>query len=186
LRAIESRLNSLNPLAPIIRAQRADVALDRLLGRRAFDLDRIVTLEPEFLQPQRAAHDDHVHGEHCDHCHGHEADHEHEHDHEHDHQHDAGIASISLQTDRPLDGERFSNWLNGLVASKGADILRSKGIIDVAGDERRLVFQSVHMLLEGDYQRPWKAGERRFSRMVFIGRHLDRDMLETGMQRCVA
>jgi G3E family GTPase len=180
LRAIESRLKTLNPLAPVIRAQRADVPLARLLGRRAFDLARIVSLEPHFLQPEGAPHEhQHAHGEHCGECHGHGEQH-------HDHQHDAGIASFSLQSDHPVDGEQFSSWLNALVASKGADILRSKGIIDVAGDDRRLVFQSVHMLLEGDFQRPWQAGERRSSRLVFIGRHLDQDMLEAGFRRCIA
>jgi G3E family GTPase len=179
LRAIEARLHAINPLAPVLRAERANVPLAQLLGRRAFDIERIVSLEPDFLQHGAAGH---VHDEHC----GHDHQHDHEHKHEHDHQHDDAIASISLRSDQPMDGQRIGDWLNALVASKGADLLRSKGIIDVAGDERRLVFQSVHMLLEGDYQRPWKAGEARFSRLVFIGRNLDRGLLEAGFRRCVA
>jgi G3E family GTPase len=174
LAAIEARLKSINPLAPIFRAQRADVPLDQLLGRGGFDIGRIVSLEPAFLQAfdADAAH---VHDEHCDH------------DHErHDHQHDSAIGTVALQSDLPMDGERISAWLNALVASKGADILRSKGIIDVAGDERRLVFQSVHMLLEGDFQRQWRTGDTRSSRLVFIGRHLDRALLAAGFARCVA
>jgi G3E family GTPase len=173
LRAIEARLKAINPLAPVLRAERANVPLGRVLGRAAFDIERIVSLEPDFLQ----GGDGHVHDEHCGHGH---------HDHRHDHRHDDAIASISLRSDQPMDGQRIGDWLSALVASKGADLLRSKGIIDVAGDDRRLVFQSVHMLLEGDYQRPWKPGEARFSRLVFIGRDLDRGLLEAGFRRCVA
>jgi G3E family GTPase len=175
LLAIEARLGRINPLATILRAERARVPLEQLIGRGAFDIGRIVSLEPEFLHPQGAAAA-HVHDEHCGH----------DHEHHHDHQHDSTIASVSLHSDLPMDQERISNWLNALVASKGADILRSKGIIDVAGDERRLVFQSVHMLLEGDFQRPWKAGETRSSRLVFIGRELDRALLEAGLANCAA
>ena len=85
-----------------------------------------------------------------------------------------------------MDSERISYWLNGLVASKGQDILRAKGIIDVRDDPRRLVFQAVHMLLEGDFQRPWLAGETRYSRLVFIGRRLDEAALRAGFESCIA
>ena len=167
LAAIETRLKAINPLAPIMRAQRANVQLDQLIGRGGFDLARVISLEPAFLQAE-----EHVHGEHCDHEH-------------HDHQHDSDISTVALQSDRPLDGEKISAWLNALVASKGADILRAKGIIDVAGEARQLVFQSVHMLLEGDFQRPWRTGEKRSSRLVFIGRNLDRVLLAAGFERCI-
>jgi G3E family GTPase len=123
-----------------------------------------------------------VHDEHC----GHDHDHDHEHHEHHDHEHDSGIRSISLVAHAPLDGDRISMWLNGLVASKGQDILRAKGIIDVKGENRRLVFQAVHMLLEGDFQREWKAGEERYSRLVFIGRDLDEHLLRAGFEGCIA
>jgi G3E family GTPase len=85
-----------------------------------------------------------------------------------------------------MDGARVSMWLNGLIASKGQDILRAKGIIDVKDEPRRLVFQAVHMLLEGDLQRAWKPGEPRYSRLVFIGRKLDEDALRAGFTGCAA
>ena len=174
LTAIEARLKAINPLAPILRAQRANVPLDQLIGRGGFDLARIVSLEPAFLQPEEASQEHgHVHDEHCGHRH-------------HDHQHDSDIGTVALQAQRPMDAEKISAWLTALVASKGADILRAKGIIDVAGDGRRLVFQSVHMLLEGDFQRPWRETEARSSRLVFIGRHLDRALLSAGFNRCIA
>jgi G3E family GTPase len=182
LRGIETRLRKLNPLAPIHRAQRSNVALDKVLGRGGFDLERIVSLEPDFLNP---AHGEagHVHDEHCEHDHG---SHEHDHAHHHDHEHDSGIDSISLTSHAPMDGNRISLWLNGLITSKGQDILRAKGIIDVKGESRRLVFQSVHMLLEGDLQRAWKPEEPRYSRLVFIGRNLDQKALQKGFESCVA
>jgi G3E family GTPase len=179
LREIEARLRRLNPLAPIHRAQRSNVALDKVLGRGGFDIDRIVSLEPDFLEPGHGEAG-HVHDEHCGHDH-----HDHDH-HAHDHEHDAGISSISLTSQTPMDGGKVSDWLAYVVQSQGPDILRAKGIIDVQGEDRRLVFQAVHMLLEGDLQRPWKAGEPRYSRLVFIGRNLDRNALQIGFESCVA
>jgi G3E family GTPase len=183
LRAIETRLRKLNPLAPIHRAQRSNVPLDKVLGRGGFDIDRIVSLEPDFLNPPHGEAG-HVHDEHC----GHEHDHDHGHDHGHDpdHEHDAGIGSISLTSRKPMDGSKISDWLAYVVQSQGPDILRAKGIIDVKGEDRRLVFQAVHMLLEGDLQRAWKPGEERYSRLVFIGRNLDRNALQIGFESCAA
>jgi G3E family GTPase len=175
---IEARLRKLNPLAPIHRTNRADVALDKLLDRHGFDLGHILSLEPDFLDPDDA---DHVHDEPC----GSDQGPHHHHD-RHDHRHDDGIRSIALTADRPLDAEKAEAWLNALVAVKGQDILRAKGILNVAGDDRRLVFQAVHRLLEGDFQQAWRQDERRYSRLVFIGRDLDREALKTGFAACAA
>ena len=184
LRMLEARLRRLNPLAPIHRAQRSNVPLDTILGRGGFDLDRIVSIEPEFLNP---AHGEagHVHDEHCDHDHGHDHGQDHGHAKASD-IHDDDIRGISLRLDRPLDGGKITNWLNDVLATQGPDILRAKGIIDVAGDERRLVFQAVHMILEGDFQRPWNATDERHSRLVFIGRDLDEAKLRAGFEACAA
>jgi G3E family GTPase len=178
LQAVERQLRRLNPLAPIQRTLRSGVALDTVLGRGGFDLERIVALEPEFLKP---AHGEagHVHDEHCGHDHGAPAD-------AADHVHDSGIASVSLTSTHPMDATRIQAWLTQLVATQGADILRAKGIIDVAGDQRRLVFHAVHMILEGDHQRPWRADEPRSSRLVFIGRHLDGAALQAAFDACAA
>ena len=176
LKAVEATIRRLNPLAPIHRAQRSDVPLDAILGRGSFDLGRITELEPEFLNP---AHGEagHVHDEHCDHDHDH---------HEHDHVAQAGIRGVALSSDKPVDGIKVTQWLNDLIATKGPDILRAKGILDVKGDDRRLVFQAVHMIMEGDFQRPWKDGEPRYSRLVFIGRDLDEAALRAGFESCAA
>jgi G3E family GTPase len=177
LKDIEAKLRRLNPLAPIHRAKRADVPLEAILGRGGFDLDRIVTLEPEFLNPKHGEAG-HVHDEHCEHD-----DHDH---HHHDHEHDEEIKSISLTSEKPMDRRKVSRWLTGLVAKQGQDILRAKGIIDVKNEKRRLVFQAVHMVLEGDLQREWKPSEKRYSRIVFIGRKLDPKALKEGFDACVA
>ena len=173
LAEVEGRLRRLNPLAPIHRAQRSNIALPLILERGGFDLERILDLEPEFLNP---AHGEagHVHDEHCDHDHEH---HVHAHGgHAHE---DQDIQGVSLTTERPLDGQRVTQWL-------GPDILRAKGILDIKGEERRLVFQAVHMIMEGDLQRPWRPSDRRYSRMVFIGRNLDKVGLEIGLKACEA
>ena len=181
LAEVERRLRAMNPLAPIHRAVRSDVPLDAILGRGGFDLDRMVSLEPDFLNP---AHGDagHVHDEHCDH------DHDHGHDHHHGgHAHeDQDIQGVSITSERPIDGQKVTRWLNELLQAQGPDILRTKGILDVKGETRRLVFQAVHMILEGDLQKPWRDDERRYSRMVFIGRNLDRAKLQAGLTSCEA
>ena len=73
-----------------------------------------------------------------------------------------------------------------MLQAQGPDILRAKGILDIAGEDRRLVFQAVHMILEGDFQRDWREDEKRFSRMVFIGRNLDEAELKADFEACAA
>ncbi len=192
LAEVERAIRTLNPLAPIRRAQRSNVPLDTILGRHAFDLARVTELQPDFLNP---AHGEpgHVHDEHCghDHHHDHDNDHDH-HDHGHDHGHihdhvaESGITSISLTSDKPIDANRVTAWLNNVLQTQGVDILRAKGILDIKGEDRRLVFQAVHMILEGDFQGPWRDGDKRYSRLVFIGRNLDEAALRAGFESCVA
>ena len=185
LRMIEARIRRMNPLAPIHRAQRSNVPLETILGRNSFDLERITQLEPDFLNPGHGE-PGHVHDEHCGHDHDH---HHHGHDHHHhhdDHVHDDDIKGVSLRLDRPVDSKKITNWLNDLLAKQGPDILRAKGIVDVKGEDKRLVFQAVHMILEGDLQRPWREDEERYSRMVFIGRNLDEAALREGFEACAA
>jgi len=188
LAMVEARLRGLNPLAPIVHAERANVPLDQVLGRHGFDLGRINEVRPEFLNPPHGA-DGHVHDEHCGHDHFHDHGHDHAHDHHHDHgprghAHEDDIKGVALSLDRPVDGQRFTQWLDRLLGEQGQNILRAKGIIDVKGEDRRLVFQAVHMILEGDLQKPWGETERRWSRAVFIGRDLNEAELKAGFESC--
>ena len=153
---VEKRIRAINPYAKIHRTERSKVELNDVLGRGAFELDRILSLEPDFLEEG----------------------------HHHDHNED--VKSISLTTDKPLDSEKFFKWLQYVSQSQGTDILRLKGILDMKGEDQRFVVQGVHMLLEGDRQRPWKPTEKRHSRLVFIGRNLDRGLLASSFKACEA
>ena len=85
-----------------------------------------------------------------------------------------------------MNGVKLTRWLNTVLQEQGPDILRAKGILDVQGEDKRLVFQAVHMILDGELQRPWREGEHRYSRMVFIGRNLDEAALRQGFEACAA
>jgi G3E family GTPase len=177
LAEVEARIRAINPYAKLHRTERCAVALSDVLERGAFDLDRILEIEPEFLH----ADDGHDH----DHDHAH---HGHDHDHSHGglkHYHDEDMQSLSLRSDVPLDPTVFMPWLQDLVAKEGQKILRSKGILSFRDDDDRYVFQGVHMMLEGDHQRKWKDDEKRESRLVFIGRDLPEDLIRGGFARCI-
>ena len=184
LREVEAAVRRINPLAPIHHAVKSDVPLDAILNRGGFDLERIVEIEPEFANPAHGE-EGHVHDEHC-------APSQPGHDHHHDHgprghaHEDQDIRGVALQLDRPVDGPRVTRWLNEVLQAQGPDILRAKGILDVKGESRRLVFQAVHMILDGELQRDWRDGEPRTSRMVFIGRNLDEARLRAGFEACAA
>ncbi|HEX8807363.1 MAG TPA: GTP-binding protein [Xanthobacteraceae bacterium] len=185
---VEARIRGINPYAKLHRTERAKIALEAVLGRNAFDLDRILDLEPAFLEGDEHDHDhhhnhDHEHGdhhhddEHADHKHGHGGL---------KHYHDEEMQSISLRTDTPLDPDKFFPWVQDLVQKEGPNILRCKGILSFKNDDQRFVFQGVHMILDGDHQRPWRPDEKRESRIVFIGRKLPEDKIREGFAGCVA
>ena len=183
---VEARIRGINPYAKLHRTERAQIAIEEVLGRNAFDLDRILDIEPEFLTG-----DHHGHDHHHDHEHGHEHHHEHAHDHAHKHgglkhYHDEEMQSLSLRSDKPLNPDKFFPWVQDLVQKEGPSILRCKGILSFKDDDERFVFQGVHMILDGDHQRPWKPGEERLSRIVFIGRNLPEDKIRQGFESCVA
>lgn len=208
LRKIEATVRAINPGAQIHHAERSDVALDKVLDRGAFDLQRALENDPQFLDQDHAHEHDHECGPDCDHeHHGHGHDHKHDHDdhkghdhhdhecgpdctHEHHHGevaaiHDITIQSISLRGG-DMEPKRFFPWLEKITQTEGPNILRLKGIISIKDDADRYVVQGVHMILEGDHQRPWKEQEKRESRLVFIGRNLDRERLTRTFEACQA
>jgi G3E family GTPase len=101
------------------------------------------------------------------------------------HQHDESIYSISIVEPGIVSGDRLNRWLNQLVQNEGANIFRLKGILDVDAEDRRFVFQGVHMLLDGRPGKPWKPGETRRNELVFIGRNLDAKRLEREFRACL-
>ena len=181
LRELEARIRGLNPYARLHRTERAKIDISEVLGRNAFDLDRILTIEPDFLQGE-----DHDHDHHHDHGdHAHDA-HHHHHGNGLKHYHDEDMQSVALRTDKALDPDKFFPWIQDLVAKDGPSILRCKGILSFKDDPERFVFQGVHMILDGDHQRPWRPEEVRDSRIVFIGRNLPEDKIRQGFESCIA
>ncbi|SEC23378.1 GTPase, G3E family [Rhizobiales bacterium GAS191] len=203
LEEVEARIRGINPYAKLHRTQNCAVPLDAVLGRDAFDLERILEIEPAFLDDEED-HDHHGH----DHAHGHDHHHDghHEHDHHHDakgnrhagsagkahshrglkHYHDEEMQSVSARIEGEVDPEKFMPWIQELTQTRGVDILRSKGILAFKDEPKRFVFQGVHMILDGDLQRPWKDDEKRESKIVFIGRHLDEAAIRKGFLACAA
>ena len=173
---VEARIRAINPYAKLHKTTRCDVPLDAVLGRNAFDLERILEIEPEFLHADDHGHDHHSH------------DHGHGHDHAHGlkHYHDEDMQSISIRLDGDVDPEKFMPWVNDLVQREGPSILRSKGILAFKGEPKRYVFQGVHMILDGDVQREWKPDEKRECRIVFIGREMKEKEIREGFLACAA
>ncbi len=155
-REVERRIREINAVAPIVRTSHGKVDLDRILDVGAFDLDRVLIDDPEFLDPDA------------------------------EHQHDLSVTSVGLEVDGELDVDKLNDWLGWLLRERGVDIFRSKGILSVAGWSERYVFQGVHMLVDGRADRPWRPDEVRTNRLVFIGRNLDRDELERSFRACLA
>ena len=153
---IEARIRAINPYARIHRTERCAVPLDAVLERNAFDLGRILDLEPDFLEEG------------------------------HHHHHDSEMQSVSASLDGPVDPDKFMPWISNLTQVQGPDILRCKGIVAFPEEPRRFVFQGVHMILDGDLQAEWRADETRVSRVVFIGRNLDAQKIRDDFSGCRA
>ncbi|MDZ7875919.1 MAG: GTP-binding protein [Rhizobium sp.] len=204
LHQIEHIVRAINPSARIYSTTRSGVDLAKVLDQGAFNLERALENDPHFLDhddPDHVCgpdcghdhhHHDHGHDHHHhDHGHDHHA-HDHGHDHGHHHHdhapspiHDVTVVSVSLRGGE-MNPDRFFPWIQKVTQTQGPNILRLKGIIAFKGDEERYVVQGVHMIVEGDHQRPWKDGEKRESRLVFIGRELDREKLEASFKACEA
>ncbi len=151
---LEARIRHINPWTKILRTERCATSLERLLGQHAFDLERILEIEPDFLESDHA------------------------------HEHDEKVTSVSLRSRHPLDRDRFEDWFSTLLREQGQDILRSKGVLALANEDQRYVIQGVHMLMEGDFIGTWPADQERESRLVFIGRNLDEAGLRQQFEAC--
>lgn len=161
LNELESRIRTMNPLAKIYRTHNAEIEMNALLGVSAFDLNRALELDPKFLQ-------------------------EAEHGHHHEHEHDETVKAIGIVESNPIDGQKLNQWMGELLQTQGPDIFRMKGILNIQGEDRRFVFQGVHMLFDGRPDRPWRSTETRKSELVFIGRNLDEAKLKEDFRACLA
>lgn len=155
LAELEKRIRAMNAMAKIYRTRNAELEMEALLGVKAFDLNRALEIEPDFL------------GEHA-------------------HEHDETVTSVAIVEAGAIDGNKFSDWIGELLRTQGTNIFRTKGILNMAGENNRFVFQGVHMLFDGRQDRPWKATETPKNELVFIGRDLDENQLKEGFRRCLA
>jgi G3E family GTPase len=153
--AVTAKIRALNKFATIHTTVKAGIPLENVLDRGAFDLSRLLEIEPALLEEDPE-----------------------------DHEHDESILSVSVKLDTPLDAEKFSGWMRQFIQERGVDILRTKGILSLAGHDRRYVFQGVHMVMDSDWGSVWEPEEERHSRLVFIGRDLDKGELESAFQAC--
>lgn len=156
-----SKIRSINKCADIIETEFANVDLKRVLGVQAFDLDKVLQVEEDFL------------------------------DTDSEHVHDESVTSVGIEFEGALHLQSLNKWLTRLLQEKGVDIFRSKGVFSIAGSDARYVFQGVHMMMgisssDDDVGRHWKDGETRMNRLIFIGRNLDRNEIQKSFQACIA
>ncbi|MEM1242273.1 MAG: GTP-binding protein [Cyanobacteria bacterium P01_H01_bin.26] len=154
LDALESKIRDMNALVKIYRTQNSELEMDSILGVRAFDLDRALGVDPEFLSEDA-------------------------------HEHDESVYSLAFVESGALDKEKLNTWMSDLLRTKGPDIFRMKGILNIQGEDDRFVFQGVHMIFDGKTERPWKLTETRKSELVFIGRNLNESELREGFRACL-
>ena len=184
LDALTHRLKHMNPRAPIEKVHFGEVALSKVLDLKGFNLNAKLDIDPDFLKEDDHGHDhhDHEHGEHCDH-----PSHKHEHSHEqgHHHHHDDDVKSFVYRATKPFSPAKLEDFLGAIVNVYGPRMLRYKGVLNMEGTERKVIFQGVHQLMGSDLGPLWAPGEQRLSKMVFIGIDLPRDILVQGLDQCL-
>jgi G3E family GTPase len=178
LEALQHRLRHMNPRAPQKVVHFGEVALTEVFDLRGFNLNAKLDIDPDFLkeEDEHHHHHDHEHGEHCDHP-------SHQHGHGHHHHHDDDVKSFVYRSDRAFDPARLEDFLGAIVNIYGPRMLRYKGVLNMRGTDRKVIFQGVHQLMGSDLGPAWAAGEKRTSKMVFIGIDLPRDILVQGLDQ---
>jgi G3E family GTPase len=185
--ALIHRLKHMNPRAPQKAVHFGDVAIKEVFDLRGFNLNAKLDIDPDFLKEE----DDHGHHAHG---HDHEHDHDHEHgeehgekcDHPHHHHHDDDVKSFVFRSERPFDPLKLEDFLGAVVNIYGPRMLRYKGVLNMKGTERKVIFQGVHQLMGSDLGPAWGEGEPRLSKMVFIGIDLPKDIFLQGLEQCLA
>jgi G3E family GTPase len=178
--ALMHRLTHMNPRAPQKAVHFGEVALREVFDLRGFNLNAKLDIDPDFLkEEEHHDHDhDHDHGEHCDHP-------SHLHDGGHHHSHDDDVKSFVFKSERAFDPAKLEDFLGAIVNIYGPRMLRYKGVLHMKGTDRKVIFQGVHQLMGSDLGPAWAEGEKRFSKMVFIGIDLPKDIFLQGMQQCL-
>ena len=179
--ALVHRIKHMNPRAPIRAVHFGEVPIKEVFDLRGFNLNAKLDIDPDFLKED-------------DHEHEHEHDHDHEGhghapgehcDHPHHHHHDDDVKSFVFRSDRAFDPMKLEDFLGAIVNIYGPRMLRYKGVLNMKGTERKVIFQGVHQLMGSDLGPQWAAGEQRTSKMVFIGIELPRDIFLQGLEQCL-
>jgi G3E family GTPase len=178
--ALLHRIKHMNPRAPQKVVHFGEVALSDVFDLKGFNLNAKLDIDPDFLKDD-AGHDhhDHEHGEHCDHP-SHQAEGQ-----GHHHAHDDDVKSFVFKSAKPFDPAKLEDFLGAIVNIYGPRMLRYKGVLNMKGTERKVIFQGVHQLMGSDLGPQWASGEERLSKMVFIGIDLPKDILMQGLEQCL-
>jgi len=184
--ALMHRLKHMNPRAPQTAVHFGEVAIKDVFDLRGFNLNAKLDIDPDFLkEDDHAGHDhdhDHEHGEHCDHpSHAHDG---HE-GHGHHHHHDDDVKSFVFRSDRAFSPAKLEDFLGAVVNIYGPRMLRYKGVLNMEGTDRKVIFQGVHQLMGSDLGPVWAEGEKKNSKMVFIGIDLPKDIFVQGLEQCL-
>jgi len=185
--ALTHRLKHMNPRAPQKAVHFGEVALSEVFDLRGFNLNAKLDIDPDFLKDEAhdRDHDHHDHGhEGHDHAPGESCDHpSHAHEGGHHHHHDDDVKSFVFKSDRAFDPAKLEDFLGAIVNIYGPRMLRYKGVLNMKGTERKVIFQGVHQLMGSDLGPAWAEGEQRTSKMVFIGIDLPKDIFLQGMEQ---
>ena len=185
--ALRQRLGNMNPRAPQKAVHFGNVALDEVFDLRGFNLNSKLDIDPAFLNDDahehaaESGHDDHVHGEHCDHP-SHATP---EGNHGHHHHHDDDVKSFVFRSDKAFSPAKLEDFLGAIVNIYGPRMLRYKGVLNMEGTDRKVIFQGVHQLMGSDLGPAWTADEVKTSKMVFIGIDLPKDIFLQGLEQCL-
>jgi G3E family GTPase len=173
--ALIHRIKHMNPRAPQRKVHFGEVPIAEVFDLRGFNLNAKLEIDPEFLSEDAHAHHDHDHDhEHGEHC-----------DHPHHHAHDDDVKSFVFRSDKAFNPAKLEDFLGAIVQVYGPKMLRYKGVLHMKGSERKVIFQGVHQLMGSDLGPKWAPGEKKGSKMVFIGIDLPQDILLQGLQQCL-
>lgn len=183
VKALMHRLKQMNPRAPQKAVHFGEVAIADVFDLRGFNLNAKLDIDPEFLkadEPEAHAHHDHdhVHGEQCDHP-------SHAAGPGHHHHHDDDVKSFVFRSDKPFSPAKLEDFLGAVVNIYGPRMLRYKGVLNMEGTDRKVIFQGVHQLMGSDLGPAWAEGEKKTSKMVFIGIDLPKDIFVQGLEQCL-
>jgi G3E family GTPase len=175
LQALIHRVKHMNPRAPQHKVHFGEVPLADVFDLRGFNLNAKLDIDPEFLKADDHDHDhhdhDHEHGEHCD--------------HPHHHAHDDDVKSFVFRSERAFNAAKLEDFLGSIVQVYGPKMLRYKGVLYMKGTDRKVIFQGVHQLMGSDMGPKWAPGEKKNTKMVFIGLDLPRDVFQQGLEQCL-